>query len=136
MPSLLDAIQPFNKDKLWDLCRGKGRIKLCLRAINQGSGILCQLVGGEWHIGAVAISAPKENSSVLGFAGHKEDELALKIADKLSNALNCPIAICTGIHFDSISQAEIAIVQELADELASDFIACHGKTITTLKSPD
>ncbi len=119
--------QAYADNILGNLSKERGRIKLCLRAIAQGKGILFQLVGGDCHIGAVAISAPGKKASALALPGHREDGLALQLAEKLSEALDCPIAVSAGIHFTSISEAEIAIVRELADELASAFIATYHK---------
>jgi len=83
-----------------------------------GTDLLVAIWGGEMpHIGAVAVAQPRPSlrdpnvvsatASVICLPAHKEDELAKTVAETLSAALNSPVVVTAGIHWDNISQAGI-----------------------------
>ncbi|MDR3320476.1 MAG: hypothetical protein LBS77_06145 [Desulfovibrio sp.] len=97
-----------------------GRIALDARVIRAGADIQCVLTGGGGHIGAVALAQPSPagvQSLILSLPGHREDELALRMALVMAKTLNHAICVSAGIHFDNITREEIAAVLRLTDEL-------------------
>ncbi len=86
-----------------------------------GTDLLVAIWGGEKpHIGAVAVAQPRPSlrdpnvvsatASVICLPAHKEDELAKMIAVTLAAALNTPVVVTAGIHWDNISQEGIGRV--------------------------
>jgi len=86
-----------------------------------GTDLLVAIRGGEKpHIGAVAVAQPRPSlrdpnvvsatASVICLPAHKEDELAKMIAVTLAAALNTPVVVTAGIHWDNISQEGIGRV--------------------------
>ncbi|MDR2055068.1 MAG: hypothetical protein LBQ10_04275 [Desulfovibrio sp.] len=106
-----------------------GRIALEIRVIRAGRDAQCLLGGGNAHIGAVALACPGAaggQDRILRLPGHREDEIALRMARTLAQALGCAICVSAGIHFDNITREEITVVENLADELTEkclDFLA-------------
>jgi len=88
-----------------------------------GQDLLVAIWGGEKpHIGAVAIAQPRPSlkdpeitsatASVICLPGHKEDELAKAVSEILAAALNTPVVVTAGIHWDNISKGGIQKVIE------------------------
>jgi hypothetical protein len=107
-----------------------GRIALESRVVRMGRDVQCLLGGGDAHIGTVALAwsdgDADEQSRLLGLPGHREDEIALRMARTLARTLGCAVCVSAGIHFDAITREEIAVVGNLADELTGkclDFLA-------------
>lgn len=98
----------------------EGRLELCLRLVPQGRDIHAFLLGGDAHVGAVAIAAPGEAARVLQRPHHREGELAALVAERLAAALGRAVSVSCGIHFADISRAEISTVEELARRLTDD----------------
>ncbi|MGD2184970.1 MAG: hypothetical protein PVI71_02530 [Desulfobacterales bacterium] len=83
-----------------------------------GEDVLVAIWGGEKpHIGAVAVAQPRPSlknpdvtsasASVICFVGHKEDELAKASAEILAAALNTPVVVTAGIHWDDLDEGAI-----------------------------
>ena len=88
-----------------------------------GQDMLVAIWGGEKpHIGAVAVAQPRPSlkdpevmsatASVICLPGHKEDELAKAVSEILAAALNTPVVVTAGIHWDNISKDGIQKVTE------------------------
>ena len=88
-----------------------------------GQDMLVAIWGGEKpHIGAVAVAQPRPSlkdpevmsatASVICLPGHKEDELAKAVSEILAAALNTPVVVTAGIHWDNISKDGIQKVIE------------------------
>ena len=86
-------------------------LKAAVRRI--GNDILVAIWGGEKpHIGAVAVAQPRPSlkdsrktsasASVFCFVGHKEDDLAKAVSEKLASALNTSVVVTAGIHWDNL----------------------------------
>jgi len=78
-----------------------------------GDDLLVAIWGGEKpHIGAVAVAQPRPSlkdsrqtsasASVFCFVGHKEDDLAKAVSEKLASALHTPVVVTAGIHWDNL----------------------------------
>lgn len=107
--------------------RDAGRAKLLLEWENMGEDYLVKLTGGAVHIGAAAlgifdIESGRASSSVLTVPGHREDEIVLIGARKLSEASRSSTMFLAGIHVDGINRKEIeeivAVSKEMINELA------------------
>jgi gallate decarboxylase subunit D len=113
---------------LIELSAERGRVRLHLRCLRLGEDLCVTLSGGDReHIGAVALSQPRisheepgktsTTTSVLALQGHREDELARRIASHLASRLGATVCVACGIHVDAIQPRELSDVQELSEEL-------------------
>ncbi|MDD4700988.1 MAG: hypothetical protein PHI96_02085, partial [Desulfovibrio sp.] len=66
---------------------------------------------------------PNTQNALLTLPGHCEDQLALQMARRLANALNCTVCVSAGIHFDCITKEEIERVLDLAHTLTERCVA-------------
>ena len=96
----------------------EGRLELRLSLFRQGPDLHAVLCGGESHVGATALAAPGEATQVCQRPGHREGALAGLVARRLAEAFDCAVSVSAGIHFRSITRAEIAIVERMAAGLA------------------
>ena len=101
-------------------------MELCLRLMPQGRDLHAFLLGGEAHVGAVALASPGEAAKVIQRPGHGEGELAALVAERLAAALGCAVSVSSGIHFADISRAEITTVEKLAERLVDDCLQSLG----------
>ena len=108
--------------------RTAGRITLLLEWERIGEDYLIRLTGGMAHIGATALGifdreSGHASSSVLTVPGHREDEIALLGARKLSGASRSATVFVVGIHVDDIKVKEIkeiiTVSKEMIDELVN-----------------
>ena len=88
--------------------------------------------GGATHIGAVALAAPahgqvEAQSHLAGLPGHKEDALALHMAERMAHALNCAVCVSAGIHYDNITREEIRQVEQMVHDLTERCISALQK---------
>lgn len=97
-----------------------GRLKLKLIAMLVGNDLQVILHGGDAHIGATAVAMPGENTRVITRSGHREDKIALAIANILCKDLNCTISVSVGIHYDNILYEEIESLNRMATESAHE----------------
>lgn len=109
------------------------RIKISMQLIEIGDDLFVVITGGNKpHIGCVTLSTPRlslsdnglisATTSVLNLVGHKDDEVARYVSQKLSSALNKNVVICCGIHLDKIEEWEINTVFEITKELTNKII--------------
>lgn len=100
------------------LYAGEGRHRVCLVITFTEDGLVAQLYGGEKpHVGAVVLTLPRPslrdrnrlscNSSVLPRVGHKEDELAKPLAEKIAICFRQPVVLVAGLHIDNASREDI-----------------------------
>lgn len=98
------------------------------------SGIIIQLLGGNKpHVGATVITHPRPslalegqiscNSIVIPELGHKEDELAKPLAEKIAIALNCTVVLVAGIHVDNATLEDIQNIKRICWQLVDQFIS-------------
>jgi hypothetical protein len=103
-----------------------------------GSDLLVAIWGGERpHIGAVAVAQPRPSlkdpaltsatASVICFVGHKEDELAKASAEILAAALNTPVVVTAGIHWDNLDEKAIGRIIKNSQLLVDRIL---GKCVT------
>lgn len=73
--------------------------------------------GDKPHIGAVGVADPAGKITVTQFEGHKEGSLCQHWCEKLFKAVNCPVVVSAGIHYDNASKKEILQVVEISNVL-------------------
>ena len=111
----------------------RGRIKLRLCCIRMGDDLCVTLSGGDReHIGAMALSEPRPShededrrsatTSVITLRGHKEDELARRIASRLTSRTGSVACVACGIHVEAILPTELTDVLEMSEELAKNLL--------------
>ncbi len=110
----------------------QGRLSVYLRVFRLGRDLQVLCGGGASHIGAVALVAPAQQHTqaqthVGGLTGHKEDTLALRMAERLAQALNCTVCVSAGIHYDNITREEIQQVEHMAQDLTERCISALAK---------
>ena len=140
----------------------QGRLNIYLRVFRQGRDLQVLCGGGASHLGAVALAAPahghtpRPDSSaqanqaeqasqdqavqpqgvearLLALPGHKEDALALRMAQSMAEALHCAVCVSAGIHYDNITRAEIQQVEQMAQDLTQRCIAALKKDSSCLR---
>lgn len=113
--------------------RSEGRIVLKFQAVAMGTDLCLVISGGDRpHLGAVAVALVRESLDSPGrtastvsnitLPGHKEDELARRIAARVAAAVSANVAVCCGIHLDRISPAQIERIVTLCDEMTDEFL--------------
>jgi gallate decarboxylase subunit D len=114
---------------LIELTAQRGRVRLTLRCLRMGKDLCLTLSGGEReHIGAVALSepGPEEKSSavtsVLALPGHREDELAKRVASQVASRLGVVVCVACGIHVEAILPSELADVLEMSTTLTQSLL--------------
>lgn len=135
----------------------QGRLNIYLRVFRQGRDLQVLCGGGASHIGAVALAAPTDGQAqhadahslpgradqvgqanppeqggqvetrLLALPGHREDALALRMAQSMAEALHCAVCVSAGIHYDNITRAEIQQVEQMAQSLTERCIAALTK---------
>jgi gallate decarboxylase subunit D len=109
-----------------------GRLSLEAVSVPMGNDLCIVITGGELpHLGAVALaqvrpslrdhSVLSASTSVLTLPGHKEDEIARKVAEVLATKLNKNVVVCCGIHIDDITAAEMDFVFSAIDRFCSTY---------------
>jgi len=110
---------------------GEGKLRISAEAWPAGDDWVVAVLGGEApHVGAVALACPcaaPENTSgeitsfvsVLTAPGHRDDELARKLALRLCKALRRNISLSVGIHVHNATLEEIGILIANAEDAAA-----------------
>jgi hypothetical protein len=76
--------------------------------------LLVTLVGGDAHIGAVALAGPNQrvDASVLTVPDHRDDVIAKEASLRISRNLNCNCVVIVGIH---VNNALVDQINEIID---------------------
>lgn len=107
------------------LVASEGRIALSLHWQFIGEDLQIVLEGGDSHIGAVALCHADETPlPPLQLPHHREAQLAQSVAHRLACALHITVCVSAGIHYQNITQKEIATVLALADRLTEECLVC------------
>lgn len=103
------------------------RISLHIEWNKAGKDHIVCLMGGDEHVGAVAVgfydkSSGRSSSSVITNPGHRETDIALLGAKVISEASKSAAVFIVGIHLDNITKKEIeeivSVSREMIDELS------------------
>ena len=84
------------------------------------------------HIGGVAMSVMSPSlhdpehftctEQMLAIPGHKEADLARKVATRLAKKLSCTVVASCGIHYPDASREDITIIVNMISELTEEFV--------------
>jgi hypothetical protein len=91
-------------------------------------GINIYVGGGEKpHIGSIVVSQPRYSlsgdgtisctTSVFNLVGHKDDIIAIPLAEKLCIKTNQVIAVSAGVHVDNATTEDIKNLKKVGEEL-------------------
>ena len=99
-----------------------GRIAITLHLLRMGPDAQVVISGGRAHLGAVALAFPTADGTrlqeqVIRLPGHREDNLAARAAWRMATARGCAGCVSAGIHYEHITQEEIALAENLAADL-------------------
>jgi len=113
----------------------EGEEKYCVNitATITDDGLMVHLTGGDRpHVGAVVMSLPRpslENPSeisctsyVLPRFGHKDDEVAKPLAEKLARHYNTTVVVVAGIHIKNADKSDIQRAIESVNRLTRKLI--------------
>lgn len=115
-----------------------GGINITMTAVPCGKDYSITLSGGDVpHIGATVLAVPRESldnsklpleekknsasASVLCVTGHKEDELARRVALKLSTKWQVNCVVSAGIHLAAVEPQTFEVVENIVDTLIQTF---------------
>lgn len=85
---------------------GSGKTALQYEIIFLGKDILIIIGGGDIHIGCTAIGDKGSISSYTA-AHHRDDVLAISLAQEVSKYFSCICTVVAGFHLDSITKDDI-----------------------------
>lgn len=99
----------------------------------KGNGMVVCILGGEApHVGAVAIAIPRPSlkdpkrlsatSSVFTLVGHKDDQIAKPIAEKIAKKFNQVTVVTAGVHVDKASKQDVKKLVENSTKIAEKLI--------------
>jgi hypothetical protein len=92
---------------------GEGKHRVWLREETLGEDMLLVLGGGEKpHIGTVILCEPKEGkrgctASVLNVTGHRDVEVARKLAERVCTRTGRRVVCVAGIHVENATEKDI-----------------------------
>ncbi|MDR2861468.1 MAG: hypothetical protein LBV07_02830 [Syntrophobacterales bacterium] len=107
---------------------GEGRLCISVEAWPSGEDWVVSVQGGDTpHVGAVALACPCGSPadtageitgfvSVLTAPGHRDDELARKLALQMCKVLQRNISLSVGIHVHNAKREEISTLIKNAEE--------------------
>lgn len=107
---------------------GEGRGEVVLKGLAFGDGLLIMVFNpGGIHLGAVALAEYDGDSgrvsvSLLTRRGHKDDEVARRVAYAIAKGTARPVCVVCGIHLDEITGEEIQGILLNADKVAERFL--------------
>ncbi|UWG98828.1 hypothetical protein LPY66_08580 [Dehalobacter sp. DCM] len=90
---------------------GEGKLEIIYDIKLIGKDILITVTGGEEHIGSVAVG---NCGTVTPYTveGHRDDALAVPLAQEVSQMFRCICVVSAGFHRDNLSKEEISVVLE------------------------
>jgi len=114
-----------------------GRHSIYLESKEIGKDLLITIYGGdEYHIGGVAIAYPTPSHyrdattvsvSTLTLPGHKDYVVANSAAEKISKAIETPVVVTVGIHYDNATSKDIEEIISAVNALVDELIGLKQK---------
>ena len=96
--------------------------------------------GGRDHIGAIGLAVPRPSlqdascisatSSILTMLGHKDDEPAKYVSEKLAAATERNIVVIAGVHYDGLAFKDLKILRELWISLTDKIAVFINQKVT------
>ena len=112
---------------------GQRPFRLCAVVHRLGPDFLVTIQGGAGHIGAVAMAESRPSladpnrisasSSVYCYLGHKEDGPAKTVSERLAAGLNARVVVVAGMHWDTLSPADLDQIHDALFELTRSILA-------------
>lgn len=111
-----------------------GRSDITFSVISQGKDLCVTIAGGDApHIGAVALAQVRasladssklsSSVSVLTLLGHKEDEVAKKVAHQIAVACGANVVVSCGVHIDDASLADLIEIDQTINAWCEEFVS-------------
>jgi len=127
------------------LSSGEGQYPIHAAALLIGEDLLVAMWGGTHpHIGAVSLAQPRPSiadpertsatASVLTRLGHKDDEVAKMVSERLAASLAKNVVVTVGIHWNHLDQEGIEEIVANCRELAETLSARVKSEIRNPKS--
>ena len=112
---------------------GSGKYHLTADLTSIGDDIIVSIWGGtKPHIGSVVASIPRPSlddphrcsatSSVINFAGHKDEAVARMFSEKIAASFNTHTVVTAGIHVDNLTGAGMRKILDNSEILCSKLI--------------
>jgi hypothetical protein len=103
------------------------RTELVLEWSEIGNDLVVTLEGGRKHVGAVAVGhydkkSGDASSSVITLPGHRDDEIALYGARRVSACTKTATVFIVGIHLDDITVDEITEIVDFSKQMINRLI--------------
>jgi len=97
-------------------------------------GLIVQVLGGEKpHVGAVVLSLPRPSlsepgklratSTVVPLYGHRDDEIARPVAERLVVAFGQPVVVVAGVHIAAATPDEIKLMVANVHQAVENLLA-------------
>jgi len=121
------------------VCKGEGKVRIFAEAWPSGDDWVVSVQGGDTpHVGAVALACPcappaDTTGKITGFVsvltapGHRDDELARKLALQMCKDLQRNISLSVGIHVHNATQEEISTLVKNAEEAVTGLLSLLRK---------
>ena len=117
----------------YQIDEGEGSYCISLNAFPLSNGFIVHITGGDDpHVGGVAVGFPRPstqdpsrvtaNVSVISILGHKDDELARPIADRLVKELNSIVVVIAGVHIHQASKTDIERIIDNTNLAVEEFL--------------
>jgi len=130
---------PSSDKEIFSFSSGEGRHKISLVAIRSGADLVVNIKGGDRpHVGAISVAIPRpslENprrtsasSSVITLTGHKDDEVARPLSEKIARELNRVVVVAAGIHVDDVKLSDIKTLLSNSNKCAEELISRLRRT--------
>ena len=94
---------------------GSGSTALHYEVTKVGNDVLVLIIGGAAHIGCTAVGDDGRISTYTAQA-HRDDALAVPLAQTISMEFHCVCTVCAGFHLDGIAKEEIQKVLVNAED--------------------
>jgi len=112
---------------LQSITQNVGRAELVLNHKQVGGDHVITLTGGKEHVGAVAVGLFDEKSSrvsasVIRLPGHRDEDIALDSARRVSAVTKAATVFIVGIHLDNITKDEIDKIIVVSKQITDKFI--------------
>jgi hypothetical protein len=106
------------------LTRSVGSTDLRVDVTQLGRDLLVTLVGGDDHVGAVALGGFHKRSyaSVITVPDHRDDVIAKEAASLISKELKCSCVVIVGIHVSNASEKQVSQIVEASFTLVNELI--------------
>lgn len=106
------------------LTYGEGRYKIYILALITCEGISITITGGEKpHVGGTVLSVPRKSGAgdhmscdtwICPVPGHKDTEIAVKVAETVCRGTGQTVGVIAGIHINKAQQRELEILVDNA----------------------